>query len=208
MQPDQQSGSNQTPSTLPQYDFIMNPGSQQKKPKFSLPSGNSTKQRVLIVVGGIGILLVVGLLLMSLLGGGSGSKENLTLLAQQQNEIIRLTDAALNGKSIRNNTTLQATSTIGLVIQSEQNQTLALLAKKPNPKTLGLKKSAKTDAVLLAATQNNTYDETLLNTLQTQLKQYQQQLKLTFDSTKSVKEKAVVNSAYKSTGILLTIPTK
>ena len=67
MQPDQQSGSNQTPSTLPQYDFIMNPGSQQKKPKFGLPSGNSTKQRVLIVVGGIGMLLVVGLIVMSLL---------------------------------------------------------------------------------------------------------------------------------------------
>ena len=208
MQPDQQPGSNQAPSTLPQYDFIMNPGSQQKKSKFGLPSGNSTKQRVLIVVGGIGISLIVGFVVMSLLGGGSSSKDNLTLLAQQQNEIIRITEEALNGKSVRNNTTLQATSTIGLVIKSEQNQTVALFAKKPNPKTLGLKKSAKTDAVLLAASQNNTYDETLLNTLQTQLKLYQQQLKLTFDSTKSDKEKIVINSAFKSTGILLTIPTK
>ena len=186
----------------------MNPGNQQKKSKFGLPSGNSTKQRVFIVLGGIGVLLVIGLLAMVLFGGGSSSKDNLTLLAQQQTEIIRISDAALNEKAIRNTTTLQAASTIGLVLKSEQQQTVALFAKKPNAKTLGLKKSAKTDAVLLAATQNNTYDETLLNTLQTQLTQYQQQLKTSFDASRSTKEKDVLNSAYTSAGVLLTIPTK
>ena len=208
MQPDQNTNQGQPPSSLPQYDFIMNPNNQQKKGKLGFPSGNSTKQRLFIVLGGIGALIVVGIIIMMVFSGGPSSKDNLTLLAQQQNEIIRISDAAKNEKAIRNAATKNAATTIGLVIQSEQQQTIALLAKKPSTKTLGLKKSAKTDAVLLAATQNNTYDETLLNTLQTKLVEYQNQLKTTFDSSKSTKEKDVLNNAYKSTGILLTIPTK
>ena len=208
MQPNQPSGSNQAPSALPQYDFILNPNNGQKKNKFGMPNGNSTKQRLFIVLGGLGGLLVVGILAMMIFGGGTSSQDNLKVLAQQQNEIIRIADAALKEKSIRNAKTIQAAATIGLVVKSEQQQTIALLSKKPNEKTLGLTKSAKTDAVLLAAVQNNTYDETLLNTLQTQLTQYQQQLKTTYDSAAKTKEKDVLNSAYKSTAILLTIPTK
>jgi hypothetical protein len=208
MQPDQQNNQAQHSSSLPQYDFIMNPATQQKKSKFSLPSGNSTKQRIFIVAGGLGVLLLVGFAAMAIFGGGSNSKDNLTILAQQQNEIIRITEAAKDEKAIRDTSTQHTIATIALVVQSEQQQTIALLPKKPNAKTLALKKNAKTDAVLVAATQNNTYDETLLNTLQTQLVAYQDQIKKTFDATKSSKEKDVLNSAYKSVGVLLSIPTK
>jgi len=208
MQPDQQNNQSQPSSSLPQYDFIMNPGTQQKKSKFSLPSGNSTKQRIFIVAGGLSVLIVLGIVGMAIFGGGTSSKDNLTVLAQQQTEIIRITDAAKDEKAIRDISTQHAIATIALVVQSEQQQTIALLPKKPNAKTLALKKNAKTDAVLTAATQNNTYDETLLNTLQTQLVAYQAQIKTTFDATKSSKEKDVLNTAYKSVGVLLSIPTK
>lgn len=208
MKPDQPNNQGQTPSALPQYDFIMNTGNQPKKSKLGLPSGNSTKQRVLIVAGGAGILLIVGFIVMSLFGGSPSSKDNLTLLAQQQNEIVRIADAAQTAKTIRNINTLHAATSIGVVLQSDQQQTIALLAKKPSVKILSLKKSTKTDADLVTASQNNTYDETLLNTLQTQLVQYQQQLKKTYDASSSKKEKDALSAAYKNTGLLLTIPTK
>lgn len=208
MQPDQNTNQGQPPSALPQYDFIMNPGSQQKKSKFGMPNGNSTKQRVFIVLGGIGALALIGIIASMLFSGGPSSADNLKILAQQQNEIVRIADAAKNEKTIRNISTQYAATTIGAVVSSEQQQTIALLTKKPNEKTLGLKKSAKTDATLLAASQNNNYDETLLNILKTQLVDYQKQLKVTFDSSKSAKEKAVLDAAYKSSALLLTIPSK
>lgn len=186
------------------YAFIMNSGAPQQQGKFNIPKGNSTLQRALIFGGGFVVLLVVGLMAMSALSGGSGHSTQLLTLAQEQTEIIRIADLARNERSIRNETTNNLASSTSLSVNTSLKQTLGLIGgKAPNPKVLALKKSSKTDALLTEAASNNQYDQVFVGVLQTKLKEYQSDVKKLYVGNKSKKEKAVLESAYNGTVVLL-----
>lgn len=204
----------QTPQTpLPQHDpsdpnnpygFIMDSGAQAPKGKFNLPQGNSTMQRGLIFGGGFVGLIVVGLILLSLFSGGGGHSAELLSLAQEQTEIVRIANLAENERTIRDSTTSNLASSTSLTVSTSLNQTLGLIkGKKPNDKELSLKKSAKTDTLLTTAAANNQYDEVYVGTLKTKLKSYQSDVKKLYTGNNSKNEKAVLESAYNGTVILL-----
>lgn len=72
----------------PNYDFITSVG---KPPKRSFLTGNSKKQRIIIFLGGITILIIVTLIIGSVIGAAnSKAGNNLIDLAAYQNELSRV----------------------------------------------------------------------------------------------------------------------
>lgn len=197
----------QTPEQNP-YDFIMNTGADQKKPGvFNLPSGNSTKQRMLIFGGGLFALIIIGVLLLSLLGGsGKSNSETLLSLAQTQTELIRVADLASKEPTVRNEATRVLAANTSLSVTSTKNQVVSMITKsgkKVGAKQLALSLNTKTDSELKTATENNQYDEVVVGILTSGLKSYRNQLKTTYDSVSNQKDKQVLSEAYKGVGILL-----
>ncbi len=190
-----------------QYDFIMNNAPQQKPSRVNLPTGNSTLQRVLIMGGGLILLLFVGMFVMSFLGGSDRSVE-LTTLVQNQTEIVRIADAATSERTVRLTTTKNLASNVSISVSGSLIETTGLIkGKKLDGKTLGLKKSAKTDTLLASAAANNRYDEVFVETITDKLKDYQSELKTLYDSSKSSKEKDIIKKAYDGATILLSQKT-
>lgn len=196
------------PSPNPQYDFIMNHGQQQQSGRFNLPSGNSPIQRILIFAGGIVGLLIVFLVFMSIIGGGSDRSTQLLSLAQDQTELIRIADLGQSERTVRQPTTKNLAANTSVSIASIQKQTLVLIKDKKAASKLGLKKSAKTDATLTTAAANNQYDSVFVDLLTTKLKSYRTEIKTLFTSAKSAKEKKVLQDAYNGASLLLGEPIK
>lgn len=186
------------------YAFIMNHGAQQPQKRMGLPRGNSTLQRALIIAGGFLGILVVGLFAMSLFGGSGNRNAELLNLAQEQTEIIRIANLASSERAVRSTATQNLAANTSITVSTSKTQTLALISgKKPGEKTLALKKSTKTDTLLSEAAANNQYDSVFTETITAKLKTYQSDIKKLYTGNKSKKEKAVLESAYNGTVILL-----
>lgn len=188
----------------PDYDFILNADPKPKKQKLSAPSGNSQLSRILIVAGGGMVLLVVAVLVMSLLSSaGSGLKKELTRAAQQQAEIIRISEMAIErakGTSAKN---LATTTTLSL--QSDQailTEALGSQGIKVNEKLLTSGIDQRTDTVLTTAEQSNRFDEAYVETVQTQLTEYQKTLQSAYGKTDSQKMKQTLTGLFENAELL------
>ena len=192
-----------------QYDFFMNSGpAPAPKSAFSLPSGNSTKTRVMIIAGGLFVLIVAGFILASVLGSGSSSNTaKLTGLIQEQAEIIRVANTAKTEKSVRDVNTLTVASNISLSVKTTQVQVTTMLPKKSqklNDKVLNLKKNPKTDAALTIAARNNGYDAAFKNYMKAELLKYQAELKSVRANTSKPQNKLILQNAENGVSLLLT----
>lgn len=185
------------------YAFIMNSGTPPPKNKLPLPRGNSKLQRVaLVAIGGV-LLLTIGLVGLSIFSGG-GSAEKLLSIAQDQTEIVRIADLGLQERTMRSSVTKNFAANTSLSVSTSLQQVSGLIpGKKPNDKTLSLKKSTKVDSQLTAAAANNQYDQTFTEILTQKLQAYQSELKVQYNDTTNNKEKAVLKKAYDGTVILL-----
>lgn len=140
---------------------------------------------------------------MSLFSGG-GSGDKLLALAQEQTEIVRVADLASSERAVRSATTSNLAASTSIAVSSAKARTVALIpGKSPGEKTLKLTHSSKTDTLLAEAASNNQYDDVFTKTLTGQLKTYQANVKKLFASSKNKKEKAVLESAYNDTLVLL-----
>ena len=157
------------------YDFL---NETPKQKRSMLPSGNSKKQRVLIVILGLGVLLVVGIVLASLLTASSGgTKQDFTTLEQQQAELIRVADIAINKAHQADTKNYAVTAKYTLISQQGPVQVMAKKAGvKVSAKELQLGKNSKTDAALTAADQSNQFDQTFNVLYKTQLLNYRRTL--------------------------------
>lgn len=190
------------------YDFIMNSGVDPKKSgSFNLPSGNSTKQRILIVGAGLLLLIFLGIFLLMFLSSGKQSNSvALMELAQEQTELIRIADAVSKETAVRSEDTRVLAMNTSLSVNSTKKEVVAIITrsgKKAEPKQLGLLKNGKTDTLLETAKQNNQYDTTALQILQNGLKAYRAKLKTTYELIGNDKDKKVLSDAYKGVGLLL-----
>jgi hypothetical protein len=189
------------PNKQPDYDFIMNhPGAPRK----SMLSGNSTKQRALIVAVGVLILIILAVVVSNVLSSaGKVQKQRLFELAQTQTEIIRLTSVADSKATTQTTRTLAATTR--LTVESSRQEVLSALSargmKKIKDKELALGRNTKSDTLLNEAIPNNRFDETYKSLLQTQLTDYQKLLNQVYDSG-SAKEKKAVNAARNSNALI------
>lgn len=188
-----------------EYDFIMNPGGPAARKGSRMPSigGGSGSQRslILLAIGG-GILVVVMMILYSMFGGVPDNKAQLLRVAQQQQELIRISDIGV--KEARGTQAKNLAMTIKLGLGSDQTPLLAALKKQKvnvsNKQLVGLK-DTKNDQLLDRARNNNRFDEEFMDFMQKELVEYQKNLELAYKETvnKNLKETIKANYEHAST---------
>lgn len=188
----------------PDYNFIFNTDSKKKRAGF--PGGGSQRNRVLIVVlGAIGLITIVLIIMTLLNSAGSANKDALLRAAQQQAEIIRISDMAAErakGTSAKN-----LALTTNLSLQSDQKTLITTLKSqgvKVDAKQLALGKDPKTDVALTNAEQANRFDEVYVETVKQLLTEYQRTLKSAYESTDSKKLRDILSAQYENAGLLAT----
>lgn len=177
MQPNGQQPGNSTPPgqfNSSQFDFIMNP--QQQGKKSLLPSDPKTKLIYMVIGGGVGLVLLL-FLIFGIFGGGGDPVDSLVDVAQQQNEIIRVSELASRDAS---GTQAQKLSAMVLsVVLTDQKNTVSYMSKngkKVSAKDLALKQNKEADSQLSAAKQNGRFDEEYTQITLKYLQTYQQNL--------------------------------
>ncbi len=179
------------------YDFIMDTG---KPKRFS----GSLKQRVTIVSIGAVLFLVIAIVFISIIGsGGKTNIQSLVNLAQQQNELVRIATIGTTDAVSRDTKVLAETTKLS--IQSNQNQTLALLSQyhhNVSIPTLLLLKNSRTDQELTSAAQSDTFDDTFTKIIQDQLNTYKQSLQSEFKLATRNSEKTVLKTNFNNVVII------
>ncbi len=124
------------------------------------------------------VLFVVGMILFSILSSsGGGPKEDLLSLEQQQVELIRVADIALQKANQPDAKNFAATAKYTIISQQGQIQAIAKKSGvKASPKELQAGKDTKTDSALTAADQSNQFDQTFTVIYKTQLLNYRRAL--------------------------------
>lgn len=194
-----------------EYDFITNPspgGLKKGKNPFSFGNGGgkAAKMKLIIIAGGALALVLLGALVFSFLSNrGPDNKQQLLKVAQQQNELIRISDIGVEkarGTAARN---LAVTTKLSLT--SDQPVLLAALKgqdMKVGSKELGGGKNTKTDAMLTTAAQANRFDEALVEYLQKELISYQKNMNAAYETTVSNSLKTVLKAQYENAKTLST----
>jgi hypothetical protein len=190
----------------PDYDFIMNQGSGTKPGKSPFaPSGNSMKQRIIVVAVGAVLLITVASLVMSLLGSaGKAAKADLVLAAQQQAELIRVSKFGVD--RARDASTKNLAMTTSVSMQSGQATLIAAMKRQGvsvSPAELAAGKNTRTDAALTNAEQANAFDAAFTEQIKKQLTAYQQTLKRAYDKASDEQLRQVLTQQYDSAGLLI-----
>ncbi len=183
-----------------QFDFIMNPGKPQK-PSL-LPGGPKVKMIITgIVVATIVIILLA--IILSLFSGSDSTTESLVKVAQQQNEIVRI--SADGTKKAGSEKAKKLATMTYMTVTTDQNTMIDYLARqkrKVKSKELGLLADKKTDGELSAAASNGRYDEVFTQIITEKLTEYQSSLKSSYDSV-GAKGKEVTKKSYDNVTLIL-----
>ncbi len=162
-------------------------------------------QRILILVVGLVILLLLIVGVMSLLNkGGANLKADYLSLAQQQTELVRISEIGVT--KAKQSEAKNLAITTKLTIASQQVTTLGLAKKAGTDtatKSLVLGKNSQTDVLLTTAEQSNQFDETFTKTVLASLKTYQQTLKKIRDAADDKSTKTTYGNYYSAVGTLL-----
>lgn len=188
----------------PQYDFILKDNQQPKKglglPRLNLPKPVAIGLAVLM-----GLIVIV--LASSLLFGNKGSKyQSLTDLANQEQEIIRVT--ALAQPQLSDPATQALAATTEASVSSDQAQIIKYLkAHKVKVDTKKLTKylNKATDSQFQTASQNNTSDKVFIFYLKSNLASYKAKLSSSYQSVPA-SAKSILSSAYTNASTLLAEP--
>lgn len=183
------------------YGFITDPGKPVKKKL--LPNGGSKQGRIMIVVGGIIGLALVGVIGMVILSSvGNAQKQEWLSLAQQHQELIRLSDVGLD--KAQSLAAKNSAATTKLSLTSSQ-AVINNLAKRNGAtftsKTLTATKSSDVDGQLKTAEQTNQFDKVFSEILDEKLLAYQGQLQK-LEQTSSGTTKASLAAATKNAELL------
>jgi hypothetical protein len=183
-----------------QYDFIMNPGTPQKKSL--LPGGPKAKMAVLF--GGIGLVVVLLLIIiLSVLSGGSSATDNLVTVARKQNEVIRVADVGT--KEATDETTMKLATMTQLVVTTDQKAMIDYLGKegtKVDAKTLAIGTDTTIAKKLEAAESNGRFDETFTEIILTLLKDYQKSLRTGYEGL-GKNGKQIIDQSYENVSLIL-----
>lgn len=194
----------QQPTVNP-YGFIMSPkATQPKKSALILGPGDSFIKKLLLILGGAVILLLLIVVAASVFLGGKNDTTMLVTIAQDQQEIIRISTAngnLLNATALKNFDITAHTS-----LASDQQKILAQISANGGEldgKVLALKHDPATDTLLSAAKSTNTLDASYAQIMQSQLATYRDDIKAAFESTNSEAIKQELRAAYASSDLLL-----
>jgi hypothetical protein len=188
-----------------QYDFIVNAG--KRGPVTILPSVNNSSLKTRLLVAGAGALVLIVLfwVFIALISSSSSSSTApLISLAQQQNEIARVSTESAQDAVLPTTQTFAITTSLSLL--SEQRAFLAYLrslGSVPASSILQATRNSKTDATLKSALSNGNYDQAYIAITQSELASYEHNLKQVFADTKVVKERQLLQVAYQQAQLLV-----
>lgn len=192
-----------SPANNDPYNFIMQPDTK-KKNGLKLGGGN-LPVTIGIIVGGAAILMIFVILIANLIGGsGSSSKSNLISLAQTQNEIVRVSGKAESAAKIRAVRNLAVT--IDMSLTSQQQQVIGVLTKngvKLDKQDLQLKQNGQTDQRLTSASSTNTFDKEYAKIMQEALGNYVTSLRQINTTSKSNTERQLTKEYITQTELLI-----
>ena len=188
-----------------QYDFIVNYGKQKQPNRLVAINNSSFKSRLLLTGGGGLLLLILAWIVIALISGSSqNSSAPLVGIAQQQNELARISLEADQNASAQPTQIFAITTNLSL--ESEQRAVLAYLhsfGSTPSSSVLQASLNAKTDSVLKAAQITGTYDQTYISIAQSELTSYENALQQAFVSTKNLQEKQLLSTAFTQARLLM-----
>jgi hypothetical protein len=188
------------------YDFIVNPEKPQRRPVLNL-GGSSMAMRIALVVGLLVVVVIVIIVGSSLLTSSGSNVTNMTSVAQDQTELIRVATEATQDQSndISQTTTRYFADNCMLAINSEQQRLLSFLSAhgvKLTTAELALKQNSHTDAALQAAAASSTYDTAFLTAMQGDMSTYVSDIKVAFAASSNPQEKALLQTDYKDASLL------
>lgn len=184
-----------------QYDFILD----NKKPKKSLiPTGGSKKQRIVVFLIFIGVVLAIFGLIFGLIFRGGGASQSLTQLAQQQQELIRI--STIGTEEGRSRETLSFAYNTQLSLMSSQQETLVRLStlrKAPNAKELAEGVQPSIDQELSRAQQADRFDEVFTTVLRRELTAYQRAIQAAGNEVSAPADRELLAQLHQETEQLL-----
>lgn len=196
------------PRSSDPYGFIMDAGTPAPKSKLPIPMGSTSKNgRILIVIIGAVILAIIAAIVMAFLSsGGDQTIKDVTKLAQEQNELIRIAD--IGAKKAKGTEAQNLALTTKFTITSDQKQTLEYLSTqrhKVSSSILKATKNTQTDNALTVAAQNNNFDETFIKTIGSMLISYKSDVSKTYnDATARPNAKKLMTTLYNNINTLST----
>jgi hypothetical protein len=183
------------------YDFFMAP-QQNQKSKIALPG--SFKSRIILVIGGIILLVILFSVISSLLNGGPSVQVLQTAVAQDQQEIIRLSQKGSNTASAAVAQNFAITTQFTLT--SAQQDLVAYLGQsgiKLDAKKLGLKQNPKSDQTLATALSAGVYDQTFTQVMTINFNTYLADLNVAYKKTKGTNGRKLLRQDYASAQVLM-----
>lgn len=190
----------QPPNGSNQYDFFLNP---QQAPKRSRLSGNKLLQGrgIFVLAGGLLVVLILVLLIGHALNSGNQSPD--IAVAQDQNEIARVSSEGW--QQAAQQTTLNFAATVNTSLTSSQNQWLAYLKQhghSVSTSQLNATKNVATDQRLTQAAAISNYDPVFIQVMQSSLQQYINDLKAAYP-TVNPQGKQLLQTDYNGAQLLL-----
>ncbi len=190
------------------YEFITHPQTEPKRSLIdALPGSGTMVGRIGIMAGLLLLLLILFLIVRSVLGGGGIKSTALVSVAQDQQEMLHITNTVTQqggGLSTANQNfavTLKASMTTS---QSELFTYLNNNKVKLKPKQLNMKVSTTIDQQLAAAKASGTYDQTFKSVMISQLKAYATDLGKAYQQDTGKKGRALINETYQQARLLGT----
>jgi hypothetical protein len=163
--------------------------------------------RIGLIVGVLVVVVIILAVASSLLTSKGGNVTNMTSVAQDQVELVRVATEATQDQSadISQSTTRYFADNCLLAISSEQQRLLAFLTAhgvKLSTAKLALKQNSHTDAELTAAAASSTYDTAFLTAMQGDMSTYTSDLKVAYAASTNPQEKALLSTDYKDASLL------
>lgn len=161
---------------------------------------------LVVIIGAVIVIALVWMILSMVFGGGNDQLKPFVGIAQQQTEIARVTDSALQNDTISSQDVRNFTKNTNLTIGTDKADTTSFMSKnglKTNDKVLSATKNSKTDDALDAAKANSTYDSTLVQILQDQLKAYEDSLQQAYANASNKVIRGVLSGEYNNAKLLL-----
>jgi hypothetical protein len=169
--------------------------------------GSSMVMRIGLIVGLVVVIGIILTVVSSLLSSGGSNVTNMTSVAQDQTELIRVATEATQSQStdISQSTTRYFADNCLLAVSSEQQRLLAFLSShgvKLATAKLGLKQNSHTDSELQAAAASSTYDTAFLTAMQGDMNTYISDIKVAYTASTNTQEKTLLKTDYNDASLL------
>ena len=193
------------PQSPVQYDFIVNPVKPPKRSFVSaLTDGNPIVSIVIVIT-----VVIVALIFFIIINSSLNKNTNLpklTVVAQQQNELIRVATLATSNTTQGLQPTKDFSQNCLLSITTEQQRLISFLATqgtKLSTRELSLSKNSATDTSITNSIASGNFDSTFKGTMNTELTSYESAIKSASSTATTATEKQLLKDDYSATQLLL-----